>query len=78
MAHDGWSGDLTRQDPKAGGIVRCPHCSGEDCIQIEIHLQTEDTVKFFSCRRCEQKWWEREGGAISLDEVLSLAAQKGK
>jgi hypothetical protein len=56
--------------------MRCPHCGGEDCIQIEIHLQTEDTVQFYSCRRCEQKWWEREGGAITLDEVLSLASQK--
>ena len=57
--------------------MRCPHCGGEDCIQIEIHLQTEDTVQFCSCRRCESKWWEREdGNAISLDEVLGLASQK--
>jgi Zn ribbon nucleic-acid-binding protein len=59
--------------------MRCPHCDGQDCIQIEIHLQTEDTVQFYSCRRCETKWWVREGGGeITLDEVLSLASQKTK
>jgi hypothetical protein len=58
--------------------MRCPHCGGEDCIQIEIHLQSDDTVQFYSCRRCEAKWWEREGGTISLDEVLTLAARKDK
>jgi transcription elongation factor Elf1 len=61
-----------------GKLMRCPHCGGEDCIQIEIHLQTDDTVQFYSCRRCEAKWWEREGGAITLDEVLTLASQKDK
>jgi DNA-directed RNA polymerase subunit M/transcription elongation factor TFIIS len=59
--------------------LHCPHCDGQDCIQIEIHLQTDDTVQFYSCRRCETKWWEREGeGEISLDEVLNLASQKSK
>jgi hypothetical protein len=37
---------------------------------------TEDTVRFYACRRCEAKWWEREGGTISLSEVLSLASQR--
>ena len=57
--------------------MNCPHCGGEDCIQIEINLETEDTVLFCSCRRCESKWWEREDGvAIGLDEVLDLASQR--
>jgi hypothetical protein len=56
--------------------MQCPNCGGEDCIQIEIHLQTEDRVQFCSCRRCETKWWEREGGTITLDEVLDLASHK--
>lgn len=56
--------------------MRCPHCHGEDCIEIEINLQTEDSVRFFSCRRCETKWWERGGDTISLDEVLGLATRR--
>jgi transposase-like protein len=56
--------------------MNCPHCDGEDTIQIEIHLRTEETVQFFSCRRCESKWWEKEGDEIPLDEVLTLAAKK--
>lgn len=56
--------------------MRCPQCHGEDCIQIEIHLKTDESVEFSSCRRCEAKWWERGGDTISLDEVLNLAARK--
>jgi hypothetical protein len=54
--------------------VKCPECSGTDCIEIEINLKEENTVRFMSCRRCEAKWWQREGNAIALDEVLNLAA----
>jgi hypothetical protein len=55
--------------------MRCPHCDGEDCIQIEIRLKGEETVQFFSCRRCETKWWQRDGDTIALDEVLDLTSQ---
>jgi hypothetical protein len=41
-----------------------------------LHLTGEETVEFFSCRRCEARWWEREGDSIALDEVLTLAAKK--
>jgi hypothetical protein len=53
----------------------CPHCDGEDCIQIEIRLKGEETVEFFSCRRCEAKWWQRDGDTIALDEVLDLTSE---
>jgi Zn-finger nucleic acid-binding protein len=56
--------------------MRCPRCEGEDTIQIEIHLKSDQSVEFYSCRRCEAKWWERGGDTISLDEVLNLAAGK--
>jgi hypothetical protein len=56
--------------------MRCSRCDGDDCIQIEIRLKVEgDRVQFFSCRRCESKWWERGGTSIALDEVLDLAAR---
>lgn len=55
---------------------RCPQCRGEDCIHIEIRLKAdEENVQFFSCRRCEAKWWERKGRSIALDDVLNLAAR---
>ncbi len=54
--------------------MRCPKCQGEDCLQIEINLQDE-TVQFSSCRHCEAKWWEHDGGTIDLSDVLTLAAR---
>jgi Transcription factor S-II (TFIIS) len=56
--------------------MECPKCHAKDCTEIQLHLTGEETVEFFSCRRCEAKWWEREGDTIALDEVLNLAAQK--
>ena len=58
--------------------MTCPECAGEDCIQIEINLKEEETVQFYSCRRCEAKWWQKEGGTIALDEVLGSVAQKNQ
>jgi hypothetical protein len=54
--------------------LQCPKCQAEDCVQIEINLQAE-TVQFTSCRICEAKWWEHDGGTIDLSEVLTLAAE---
>ena len=56
--------------------MRCPQCQSEDCIEIEMKLKDEDSVKFFSCRDCESKWWEKEGSTIALDEVLELASKR--
>ena len=56
--------------------MRCPQCEATDCTEIQLNLTGDDTVKFFLCRRCEAKWWERAGDTIELDEVLTLAAKK--
>lgn len=56
--------------------MRCPECHGEDCVEIEIKLKDEDSVQFFSCRKCEAKWWQKEGDSIALDEVLELASKR--
>ena len=56
--------------------MQCPECKGMDRIEIEIDLKVDDTVKFYSCRLCEARWWEQDGDTIALDEVLSRAARK--
>ncbi|HVF54355.1 MAG TPA: hypothetical protein VNC78_12240 [Actinomycetota bacterium] len=72
------SGDSeSRASAKDGvDLVQCPNCKADDCTQIVINLQEEESVQFFSCRRCEWKWWEHEGDTINLDEVLDLAAKR--
>lgn len=56
--------------------MQCPQCKGTDYTEIELNLTDDQSVQFFSCRRCEGKWWEREGDTIALDEVLTIASQK--
>ena len=55
--------------------MKCPECGVEDTTAIEIHLKEDETVQFYSCRRCEARWWERDGDTIALDEVLTIAAK---
>lgn len=56
--------------------MNCPECHGNDCIQIEINLAGEETVRFYSCRHCEAKWWQKAGASVALDDVLSMAGKK--
>lgn len=53
--------------------MQCPRCKSDDFTEIDIEVKVENSVKFFSCRLCEKKWWERNGDFIALDEVLTLA-----
>ena len=55
----------------------CPKCHAKDCTEIHLNPTGEETIEFYSCRVCEAKWWEREGDAIELDQVLDLASKKG-
>lgn len=55
--------------------MTCEQCHNEDTIEIEMHLQGE-MVRFFSCRRCEAKWWTKEKEELALDQVLSLAGKR--
>jgi transposase-like protein len=56
-------------------VTNCPECTSQDCIHIEIHL-TDEQVQFYSCRKCEAKWWETEGGPVDLEKVLGLAGRR--
>ena len=53
--------------------MQCPRCISEDFTEIDIDIKVDNSVRFYSCRLCEKKWWERNGDVIELDEVLSLA-----
>jgi len=53
----------------------CPQCGSSDSTNIVINLKADDNVQFYSCRKCEARWWEHRGDTIALDEVLNLAAR---
>ncbi|MDH3306364.1 MAG: hypothetical protein OEO77_02405 [Acidimicrobiia bacterium] len=42
---------------------------------IEIHQKLPDgtEIDFFSCHKCDERWWDRQGNEINLAEVLELA-----
>jgi transposase-like protein len=50
----------------------CPQCGAADVIEIKHRLPDDSEVQFFSCHRCEEKWWDRFGDQLNLREILEL------
>ena len=56
--------------------MNCYKCKGTNCTEINITLRgDEQGIKFYSCSRCETKWWMRDGDEIDLGEFLTLTAR---
>lgn len=51
----------------------CPQCGMRDVIEIKHRLPDDVELYFFSCHRCEERWWDHEGRVVPLREVLELA-----
>lgn len=51
----------------------CPQCGAAEVIEIRHKLESDVELFFFSCHRCEEKWWDRDGKVVELREVLDLA-----
>ncbi len=51
----------------------CPQCGAKDVIEIKHRLADHVELYFFSCHRCEERWWDRNGQKLQLTEVLELA-----
>ena len=50
----------------------CPQCGISDVIEIKHRLPDGSEVQFFSCHKCEEKWWDQAGQLIDLRQVLEL------
>jgi transposase-like protein len=55
------------------GALACPRCGVKDVININLTLEKGERVSFYSCHRCEKRWWNKEGEAVGLDGVLDAA-----
>ena len=53
--------------------MQCPRCGIEEVIEIHQKLPDGTEVDFFfSCHKCDEKWWDRDGELIDLRDVLEL------
>ncbi|MGA7270518.1 MAG: hypothetical protein WB239_05535 [Acidimicrobiia bacterium] len=41
-------------------------------IEIKHRLPDGTEVQFFSCHRCEERWWDRDGDQIELGQILDM------
>lgn len=55
----------------------CPQCGAHDMIEIRHRVGDDVELTFFSCHRCEERWWDREGQQLPLRDVLELARKAG-
>lgn len=56
--------------------LMCPTCGSRDVININLTLERGDNVSFYSCHRCDKKWWNKDGAAVSLGNVLQMAKRE--
>ncbi len=54
----------------------CPRCGARDVIEIRQRLPEAVELYFFSCHRCEERWWDRDGERLTLQDVLALARRR--
>jgi ssDNA-binding Zn-finger/Zn-ribbon topoisomerase 1 len=50
----------------------CPQCGTNDVIEIRNRIDDIE-IDFFHCHKCEERWWDKKGEAVSLREVLEIA-----
>jgi DNA-directed RNA polymerase subunit RPC12/RpoP len=55
------------------GTLVCPRCGSRDVVNINLTLERSGRVSFYSCHRCEKRWWHRDGEDVPLGGVLDLA-----
>ncbi len=56
----------------------CPQCGARDVIEIKQRLPDQVELHFFSCHRCEERWWDQDGRVLELREVLELARRASR
>lgn len=61
-----------RKMPDEEGPMRCPSCNSADSVEVEINLVEDSPFTFRACRRCETRWWQRDGRDVPITEVLDL------
>ena len=53
--------------------LECPRCGSHDVININLALEQGDRVAFYSCHRCDKRWWHKDGEPVDLPDVLDMA-----
>lgn len=58
-------------------MMDCPQCHAHDVIEIKHRLPDDTEVHFFSCHKCESKWWDRDGDQVDLGQILDIVRDTG-
>jgi hypothetical protein len=53
--------------------MKCPNCRTRELVVIEMVVKGQP-VALNNCSPCDLRWWQSDGGMLSLARVLDLAA----
>jgi hypothetical protein len=56
--------------------LQCAQCTSRRLTTIVVRLAPEEEHLFASCHGCEWRGWFKEGSAVPLQRVLSLASER--
>jgi hypothetical protein len=60
-----------------GGMpLKCAQCASRRLTTIVVKLAPDQEHLFASCHGCEWRGWFKEGSAVPLEQVLSLASER--
>jgi len=60
----------------ATNVLECPTCGSKDVININLSMEAGERVAFYSCHRCEKRWWHKDGHDVTLPSVLDMASRR--
>ena len=52
--------------------MTCPRCARSMLVEIALTMK-ERKVTMRSCSKCDSRWWDSDGEALELRNVLDLA-----
>jgi transposase-like protein len=57
-------------------VLECPNCGSRNVININLSMEAGERVAFYSCHRCEKRWWHKNGQDVTLPSVLDMASRR--
>lgn len=51
----------------------CPRCKRSRLVEIALKIGTR-SVRMRNCSACDSRWWDSDGRALALRNVLDLAS----
>lgn len=57
--------------------LQCPQCGSRNVININLTVEGDRELAFYSCHACDRRWWhDASGELVELPDVLQMARRQ--